>query len=632
MSERYTKLFSLPEKLYAETSPVVIAAGALLKDNATGKVLAQIKFRNITGKTIKALRVCVTPLDTMGAALGDAVSHQYLDLSAGRDDEFGQKAPVTLPDAATRSYSVAVTEVIFADNSLWSAADAPWQVLPAPAYLSSVLRDRELEKQYCLKFGNNCQYNPAEHKDLWYCACGALNTKEDFNCHKCRNSRDGFFSLDMDALKAARDERLAAEAKKAAEEKAAAEAQAKKNKKLAAIIIPIVAVVIAVAIYVTQVIIPGSQYKAAEALLDAGEYDAAIEAFEALDGYKDSNNRIEEAEDAIQAEKEAAEEAANAAIEAENAAAYAEAEALLDRGHTAAAAIAFAQLNTYSDSAERAASLRNKLVHTIFAGWEHTVGLQTNNTVVATGTNYIEHCNVEDWINIVDISADWQHTVGLRSDGTVVATGNNHGGRCDVNGWTDIVAIDCGSDHTLGLKNDGTVVAVGNNDYGECDVDGWTEIVFISSGSGHSVGLKSDGTVVAVGWDKYSQCDVDGWSNIVAITAGGTHSVALKADGTVVAVGCNDDGQCNVDDWTDIVAISAGAYHTVGLKADGTAVAVGRNDDGQCNVDDWSDIVSISSGGFHTVGLKVDGTVVAVGQNTYGQCDVDDWTDIRIPD
>jgi len=37
MSERYSKLFAFPENLYAAGSPVVIAAGALLKDNQTGK-------------------------------------------------------------------------------------------------------------------------------------------------------------------------------------------------------------------------------------------------------------------------------------------------------------------------------------------------------------------------------------------------------------------------------------------------------------------------------------------------------------------------------------------------------------------------------------------------------------------
>lgn len=336
MSERYTKLFSLPENLYTESSPVVIAAGALLKDNATGKVLAQLKLRNITARSIKALRISVTPLDTTGAPLGDAVSHQYLDLSAGRNDEFGQKTPVALSNAATRAFSAAVTEVIYYDNTLWNGTSAPWETLPAPAALDSVLRDCELEKQYRLKFGNDCRHSPMEHKDLWYCACGALNTKEDSNCHKCRNSRDDFFSLDMDALKAAKDERLTAEAKKAAAEKAAAEAQAKKAKKLAAIIVPIVVVVIAAAVFVTQVILPGIRYKSAEALLDAGEYAAAIKAFDALGDYKDSDARAEEAETAQE--------------EAENAAAYEEAVALLEAEDYAAAIEAFEALNGYKDS------------------------------------------------------------------------------------------------------------------------------------------------------------------------------------------------------------------------------------------------------------------------------------------
>ena len=47
MSERYTKLFTLPARLYAEGSPVIIEAGALSKDNDTGRVFAQLRFRNM---------------------------------------------------------------------------------------------------------------------------------------------------------------------------------------------------------------------------------------------------------------------------------------------------------------------------------------------------------------------------------------------------------------------------------------------------------------------------------------------------------------------------------------------------------------------------------------------------------
>ena len=83
MGERYSRLFSLPENLYMEGAPVIIAAGALLKDNQTGKVLAQLKIRNIQDKEINAATVNVLPLDTAGRTLGGAVAYQYLDISAG---------------------------------------------------------------------------------------------------------------------------------------------------------------------------------------------------------------------------------------------------------------------------------------------------------------------------------------------------------------------------------------------------------------------------------------------------------------------------------------------------------------------------------------------------------------------
>lgn len=62
MSDRYSKLFALSENLYSAGAPVVIAAGALQKDNQTGKVFAQLKIRNIQDKVIKAATVKSRPL------------------------------------------------------------------------------------------------------------------------------------------------------------------------------------------------------------------------------------------------------------------------------------------------------------------------------------------------------------------------------------------------------------------------------------------------------------------------------------------------------------------------------------------------------------------------------------------
>lgn len=131
MSERYSKLFALSENLYSAGAPVVIAAGALQKDNQTGKVFAQLKIRNIQDKAIKAATVKITPFDTVGKPLGGTVDYQYLDLSAERDTDFGQKTPVMLKEAATRSFAVSVSEIVFADNSTWSASDGAWKALSA---------------------------------------------------------------------------------------------------------------------------------------------------------------------------------------------------------------------------------------------------------------------------------------------------------------------------------------------------------------------------------------------------------------------------------------------------------------------------------------------------------------------
>ena len=120
--------------------------------------------------------------------------------------------------------------------------------------------------------------------------------------------------------------------------------------------------------------------------------------------------------------------------------------------------------------------------------------------------------NAKRFHNIV--SAEDEHTVGLKSDGTVVATeykGDYYHGQCEVSDWTDIVAVAAGPYHTVGLKSDGTVVAVGSSSYGKCKVSDWTDIVAVAAGKFHTVGLKKDGTVVATEYKGdyyYGQCEV----------------------------------------------------------------------------------------------------------------------------
>lgn len=342
MSERYSKLFALSENLYSAGAPVVIAAGALQKDNQTGKVFAQLKIRNIQDKAIKAATVKITPFDTVGKPLGGTVDYQYLDLAAGRDTDFGQKTPVMLKEAATRSFAVSVSEVIFSDNSIWTASDEAWEPLSAPVTPEKAFTDGELAKQYRVKYGTDCTCVFKKEKDLWRCACGAVNHDSERNCHSCQRELAALAALNVEELKADRDRRLAAEQKKAAEEKAAAEAQAKKTKKIAMIVAPIVVVAIVAAVIISGNMQKSTAYNAAVALAEAGQYDEAVAAFTELGNYKDSAEQINEIT-------------------------YNQAVALLESGNYDEAISTFTDLGNYKDSAEQAtnAGLEKEYVYAI---------------------------------------------------------------------------------------------------------------------------------------------------------------------------------------------------------------------------------------------------------------------------
>lgn len=500
MSTRYTRLFSLPQDLYAEGMPVIIAAGALLKDEQTGNVLAQLKFKSISTKGIKALKVCISPLDTVGNPLGEPTHFQYLDLTVSRDQTFGEKTPVFLPDATTRAFTVYVEEVIFRDNSVWNTGAQALNSLCTPTPLSSI-SDLELVRQFRMEYGDGCKNPPLDDKDLWYCVCGAVNHREEAACRMCGNLHATLQAISMDDLRKRKDERLAHEQKLAQEEaerrakeleqqKAVAKSTAKKAVKIA---IPL-AVVLAVILLVTQVIIPSSRYNKAAALMEQGLYDEAASVYEALGDYKDApelkneavyqialslieTGEYEEAATILEALGNCS-DASKYLTECNNALAYADAEELESFGETAKAAIAFGKLGDYKDAHERSLGLRDKVANreTISAGGLSTVGIKADGTVIAVGNNEDGQCGVENWCDIIAVSAGAIHTIGLKADGTIVATGWNEYSQCDVSGWKDIIAISAGSYHTVGLKTDGTVVAAGNNEDGQCDVSDWTDI------------------------------------------------------------------------------------------------------------------------------------------------------------
>lgn len=77
------------------------------------------------------------------------------------------------------------------------------------------------------------------------------------------------------------------------------------------------------------------------------------------------------------------------------------------------------------------------------------------------------------------MKAGEEHSVGIQSDGTVVAVGlNSHGqlGQGSLYKWNGLVSVSSGYYHTIGLKADGAAVAVGYNKWGQINLDKLVDI------------------------------------------------------------------------------------------------------------------------------------------------------------
>ncbi len=277
----------------------------------------------------------------------------------------------------------------------------------------------------------------------------------------------------------------------------------------------------------------------------------------------------------------------------------------------------------------------NRQFVAISGGHNHSLGLKSNGSVVAWGSNYDDPMDVQNYsgqcdvpapnIGFVAVSAGfYRHSLGLKSNGSIVAWGWNkdytgqYAGQCDVpSPNSGFVAVSGGSFHSLGLKSDGSIVVWGKVWNGSAYISAASptpnqDFVAIAAGAGHSLGLKSDGSIVVWGSNEKGQCDVPSPNqDFVAIAAGAEHSLGLKSDGSVVAWGYNYEGQCNVPQPnTGFMAIAAGFWHSLGLRADGTLVGWGSNGNQESTIPVLnSGFLSISAGESRSLVLEIEGGV-----------------------
>ena len=145
MAERFSRLYTLPVNLYTDDAPVIIAAGALLKDNQTGNRLAQLKIQNIDKRTIVYIKLRFELLDASEKMIRE-YHYTFSGITVTEKDYFGVKTPVILPDAGVCSYTVSIVEVGFDDESEWRS-DSVWNTLDVNTDVEALKKERDIRVQ-----------------------------------------------------------------------------------------------------------------------------------------------------------------------------------------------------------------------------------------------------------------------------------------------------------------------------------------------------------------------------------------------------------------------------------------------------------------------------------------------------
>lgn len=252
----------------------------------------------------------------------------------------------------------------------------------------------------------------------------------------------------------------------------------------------------------------------------------------------------------------------------------------------------------------------------IAAGDSHSVILDNNGTVTASGSNNKGQLNVNMWGNIKFIAAGGNTTVGIAPNGNVFVAGELQG--LGAENWTNMKYIDVSSRTIIGINNDGVVFAVGDNNFRQVSaVAGLTGVAEVSASPTHTVIKNEAGLLEAYGNNSRGQLGVSNWRNILQVVAQEGFTLGLSEDGTLLYAGYSPyiENMSAVSQWYDIVAISASADHIVAVDNNGRVYAVGNNSFAQSSVQSMTQVGRIAAGGEHTIAINFDGTISGVGRN-----------------
>ena len=382
---KYTTLFRLDGPYHLGDCPVLVEAGALLKNEKTKRIIIQLKMKNIGERQITACRVCFKIYDSFGSEIEIIPEHSYVDLSVKPGESFGSNIPVYVSKEEAKSYDLSVLEVIFADKGKWVGENEAWPMLAPSKKVEGYFDDPLIEEQYKLEIGESKPFIPEVRGSLFFCCCGDIHLASIDECSVCGCRESEVLSLvsDIEGLSRRASERIQREEEERKELERREEEKKQKRKesvsklnKQLKVFIPAALAIALIVLIVVKAVLPAveksNSYKNAYNLLEQNQFDEAAEAFTSLGDYKDSSQMVSECvyrKAAFLAEQKEYEEAIglyNSIIEYSDSKEkisevedlwkgddYKAAETLFETGEKEKAINAFRRLGDYKDSEEK---------------------------------------------------------------------------------------------------------------------------------------------------------------------------------------------------------------------------------------------------------------------------------------
>ncbi|MCR5090053.1 MAG: hypothetical protein K6C08_11155 [Oscillospiraceae bacterium] len=207
MKKPQNSIYSLPAPVYTPGSQMLIVSGSLYQNSKTGVSSCRLKFQSLCSQILKAVIAELVFYDVSDHPLGESISFSFSVGKLNRDDVFGESQEIPVPYTDAASFHVWVRQVIPEREEPLFFPESSARFLYGRKTLEEGLENENMAEQFRVRYGSDCRYLRTDEADLWYCVCGGINSKEENACHCCRRPQRALKDINLDSLRAEAEKR-----------------------------------------------------------------------------------------------------------------------------------------------------------------------------------------------------------------------------------------------------------------------------------------------------------------------------------------------------------------------------------------------------------------------------------------